>query len=428
MGEPDNLRPSPRRPLGVASEDLERALRETLSRAADPAHAVAGHDPGGRAIRKGRRINRRRSIVGTVMVVAATAAATVGVVTLNPGDQRYAGPAWVADPDPPVNQSMPAVEPTTAVPAPLGTLGTDVMSAADVPVDLVVATQLRTSAGTAIMLPQVGTVTQAHEATKGWLVVGVPPAGGATLWYVGPDGSSLQVLPAVDAVALAPDGRRVAWRDSARLFSAVVDQGTLKDAMQTSAPSEGLPVSFVGQGVVMARTASGAEQAGFDVWWPRRGVSYTPAWKAGTSEIYGPLPDGRTVVGQVAAEAGDAPCLALLDAADALSVIKTACALQLNPRGFGTVSPDGRWLVADGAGRARLVDLRVVFDGKASAADAGPELTDQAAWASDDTLVHVSREGDLTRVTAGKKPEVEEVPVPGSDTADRLLVVDPMLV
>jgi hypothetical protein len=426
MGEPDNLRPSSRRPLGVASDDLERALRETLSRAADPAQAVGSPDPGSRAIRKGRRISRRRSVVGAALVAAATAAATVGVVQLNP-DGRYAGPAWVADPDPPINQSLPAVAPTTAVPAPLGTFDGEKLSATDVPVDLVVSSQLRTTTGTAIMLPQIGTVTQAHETTKGWLVVGVPPAGGATLWYVAPDGSSLQVLPAVDAVALAPDGRRVAWRDSARLFSAIVDKGTLTDAMQTSAPSEGLPVSFVGHGVVMERTGAG-ERAGFDVWWPRRGRSYTPVWKPGTSEIYGPLPDGRTVVGQVSAEVGDRPCLALMDAVNALTVLKTACTLQLNSRGAGTVSPDGHWLVADGAGRARLVDLDLAFTGRASAADAGPRLGDQAAWASGDTLVHVSSEGELMRVTAGKKPKVVEVPVPGADANDRVLVVDPMLV
>jgi hypothetical protein len=414
--------------MGVASDDLERALRETLSRAADPAQAVGAHDPGSQAIRKGRRISRRRSVVGTVLLVAATAVATVGVVQLNPGERRYQGPAWVADPDPEINQSLPAVEPTTAVPAPLGTLDSDPMSAVDVPVDLVVSTQLRTSSGTAITLPQIGTVTRAHQTSKGWLVVGVPPAGGATLWYVAPDGSSVQVLPAVDAVAVAPDGRRIAWRDSARLFSAIVEQGTLKDATQTAAPLEGRPVSFVGQGVLMERSASGAGRTGFDVWWPSHRSLYTPAWRSGTSEIYGPLPDGRTVVGQVSAEAGDRPCLALLDAVNALTVLKTACALQLNPRGAGTVSPDGHWLVAVGAGRARLVDLRVAFDGKPSAADAGPALTDQAAWASGDTLVHVSREGDLMRVKAGKKPKVEEVPVPGADTNDRLLVVDPMLV
>ncbi|WP_173156999.1 hypothetical protein [Phytohabitans suffuscus] len=412
----------------MASDDLERALRETLSRAADPAHGVGRPDPAGRAIVKGRRINRRRSVVGTALVVAATAAATVGVVQIKPDDRRYAGPAWVDDSPPEVVQSLPAIAPTTAVPAPSGTFDRDRMSAVEVPVDLVVASQLRTTTGTAITLPQIGTVTQAHESTKGWLVVGVLPSGGASLWYVASDGSSVQVLHAVDAVTLAPDGRRVAWRDSARLFTAVVDQGTLRDATQASAPAEGRPVSFVGHGVVMERTGAGGQQASFDVWWPRRGTAYTPVWKPGTSEIYGPLPDGRTVVGQVSAEAGDRPCLALLDATNALEVLKTACALQLNPRGSGTVSPDGRWLVADGAGRARLVDLRVAFDGKASAADAGPELSDQAAWANAATLVHVSREGDLVRVKAGREPEVEEVPVPGAGADDRLLVVDPMLV
>ncbi|MFC0528229.1 hypothetical protein [Phytohabitans kaempferiae] len=412
----------------MASEDLERALRETLSRAADPAHGVGGPDPAGRAIRKARRIDRRRSLAGVVMVVAATAVATVGVVQFGPGDQRYAGPAWVDDPGPEVNQPLPAIVPTTAVPAPSGTFDRGRMSATDVPVDLVVAAQLRTTTGTAITLPPIGTVTSAHEVTNGWLVVGVPPAGGASLWHVRPDGSSLQVLPAVDAVVLAQDGRRVAWRDSARLFSAVFEKGQLKDATQASAPAQARPVGFVGHGVVMRRAAAGAEQAGFDVWWPRRGMPYNPAWKAGTTEIYGPLTDGRTVVGQVAAEAGDRPCLALLDAVNALTVLKTACALQLNPRGSGTVSPDGRWLVADGAGRARLVDLLVAFTSQPTAEDVGPELSDQSAWASGGTLVHVSREGDLMRVKAGKEPEVVEVPVPGAGIDDRVLVVDPMLV
>lgn len=426
MDDPDNLWPGPSRSKGVASDDLERALRETLARAAAPEHAVGSPDPAGRAIGKGRRINRRRSIAGTVMVVAATALATGGVIQLRP-DERYAGPAYIEEPPTEILQSLPAIAPTTPVPAPSGSFDRDKMSATGVPVDLVVSSQLRTAGGTAVTLPQVGTVLQAHEAAKGWLVVGMPPSGGATLWYVATDGSSVQVLPAVDAVALAPDGRRVAWRDSARLFSALVDQGTLKDATQVSAPADGLPVSFVGDGVLMRRTAA-VQQGTFDVWWPRTGT-YTPAWKPGTAEIYGPLPDGRTVVGQVSAESGDRPCLALLDATKALTVVKTACAIQLNPRGAGTVSPDGRWLVADGAGQARLVDLRQAFDsGRPNAAEAGPQLSDQAAWASGDTLVHISRGGDLVRVEASRKPKVETIPVPGAGTSDRVLVVGRMLV
>ncbi|MFD0741670.1 hypothetical protein ACFQ1L_06995 [Phytohabitans flavus] len=42
--------------------------------------------------------------------------------------------------------------------------------------------------------------------------------------------------------------------------------------------------------------------------------------------------------------------------------------------------------------------------------------------------MHVSRDGDLMRVKAGREPKVEEVPVSGVGTNDRLLVVDPMLV
>jgi hypothetical protein len=431
VSKPDNLPPPPARSLGVTSGDLERRLRQSLAQAADPAHAVGGPDPAGRAIRRARRIGRRRSVAGVALVAVATAAATVGVAQLNTGDPRYAGPAWVGDPTPlfekPETTYLDATRPPSETSPQLQReqLSTSPLSS----VDLVLTSQLRTASGGTVDLRPVGVVTQAHEAKDGWLVVGVPPTGGSTLWYIRPDGGSREVLPAVDAVALAPDGRRVAWRDSARLFSAVIDDGNVKDATQTSAPAQGLPISFVGQGVVMARGRAGAGQLGYDVWWPRPGTAYTPRWKEDAAGIYGPLPDGRTLVAQVSPKAGSRPCLALLDAVNALSVLKTACALQLKAGGPGSVSPDGQWLMAGtDTPVAMLIDLRVAFTKEPTAVAAGPAMTDQATWTDADTILHASSDGRLVRVRAGAKPEVEQVEVPGATADTKVVVVKRLMV
>lgn len=422
MANSDNFRPEPERPTGV-TDDLERALRDCLSGAAGKAgdaYPIRNDDRVGTAIRRGRRVQRRRSAVGTALVAAATALAAVGVTQAVAAPHRYAGPAWIGDPTPEIER----VDPAPLSPSPeLPELAVGQRPA----VDVVVSGGLRTASGKVVDLAALGQVTQVHEAEGGWLVVGGQTEDGLALWYVDQNGGQRKVLPQAKAMVLGPDGERVAWVDGARLFSARVVKGQVAAAKQVTAPPQGMPVSFVGSAVLMARSHDGTLDA-YAVWWPDRGA-FQPSWNESAVTIYGPMPDGTTVVGQVAQQPDHAACLALLDASKALSVVKTACATRLAEHGAGTVSPDGRWLVADAATTdlALLIDLGSAFTTKpAPAREAGPPITGGAVWTDAGTVVHEAAQGlvrvRVDRLAAGKAG-VEDVAVPGVAPDSILILV-----
>ncbi|MEJ3743205.1 hypothetical protein WEI85_07955 [Actinomycetes bacterium KLBMP 9797] len=421
----DNLRPGPARPFGVTPDDLENALRDSLSGAAADAYPIRNNDLAGTAIRRARRTQRRWSVAGVALVAAATVVAGAGVTQIVPAQQRQAGPAWVFDPAPELER------PDEATPSPSPALpdGPELrqqqLELSQRPlVDVVVAGNLRTASGRVVSIDGLGTVRQAHEVDGGWLVVSGQPSDGFALWYVGQFGARRQLLPPAKAMVLGSDGRQVAWIDGARLFAGAVVQGEIAGAKQAIAPREGLPISFVGAAVLMGR-AQGGDLDGYAVWWPERG-GFEPAWNDAAVSVYGSMPDGHTVVGQVRDESTPA-CLALLDANNALSVLKTACALSLADGGAGSVSPDGRWLVADASfGAAAVVDLSSAFTTKpAPARPAGPPLRGSTVWADPNTLVHAVDNAlfrvRVDRIAAGKAG-VDSVPVSGA-APDSVLVL-----
>ncbi|GLH95554.1 hypothetical protein [Phytohabitans aurantiacus] len=436
MQQPDNLQPGPARPLGVTPDDLERALRESLASASADVAPVRHADPAGTAIRRAKRINRRRSIAGTALVAVATVAAAMGVVQLRPAPERNAGPVWVGDPYPSILRSG---DPTpTQLDPPDGSddLRRQDLAVGDVmPVDVVLNTHLQTASGKVVDLAALGTVTQAHRADSGWLIVAAQETGRSALWWVNPDGSARELLPPVEAVVLASDGLRVAWLDGARLFSASVIRGQVSGAQQSAALTQGQPVSFLGRAVLMARTRDGGDDE-YAVWWPDGGEAFKPTWNGTTVGIYGPLPDGHTVVGQVTQGQNNRACLALLDARNALTVLKTACATRLKRDGSGSVSPDGRWLVADAetANLAALVDLSGAFKQRTATATryAGPLLTGRPVWTDANTVVRADHDG-LVRVEADElavdqAKGVEHLAVPSMKAGDRVVVASKQLV
>jgi hypothetical protein len=435
MHQPDNLQPGPARPLGVTPDELERALRDSLAGAATDIAPVRHADPAGTAIRRAKRISRRRSVAGTALVVVATVTAAMGVAQLRPSSERYAGPAWVGDPSPSILRTgnptpMQLDEPDSS----------DEMRRQDLgyggvlPVDVVVTTRLQTASGKVIDLASLGTVTQAHRADGGWLMVGAQQSGMSALWWVGSDGSTRELLPPVQAVVLASDGLRVAWLDGARLFSASVIQGQVSGAQQSAALTQGQPVSFLGRAVLMARTRDGGVDE-YAVWWPDGGGAFKPTWNGATVGIYGPLPDGKTVVGQVLQGESNRACLALLDARNALTVLKTACATRLKRDGAGTVSPDGRWLVADAetANLAALVDLGGAFKQRTTAATryAGPPLAGEPVWTDASTVVRADRDGlvqvEADELAGDQAKGVEHLAVPKMREGDHVVVVSKQL-
>ncbi|MEH1124470.1 hypothetical protein [Micromonospora sp. CPCC 206061] len=434
MHQPDNLQPGPARPLGVTPDELERALRDSLAGATTDMAPVRHADPAGTAIRRAKRISRRRSVAGTALVVVATVAAAMGVVQLRPDNERYAGPAWIGDPYPSILRSADPTPTRLDPPDSSDEMRRQDLGVGDeLPVDVVVTTHLQTASGKIVDLASLGTVTQAHRADGGWLMVGAQQSGRSALWWVSADGSARELLPPVEAVVLASDGLRVAWLDGARLFSASVIQGQVSGAQQSAALTQGLPVSFLGRAVLMARTRDGGDE--YAVWWPDGGGAFKPTWSGTTVGIYGPLPDGKTVVGQVLQGRGNSACLALLDARNALTVLKTACATRLKRDGAGTVSPDGRWLVADAetANLAALVDLTGAFKQRTTAATryAGPPLAGEPVWTDTNTVVRADRDGlvqvEADELAVDQAEGVEHLAVPSMTEGDHVVVVSKQL-
>lgn len=80
-GRRGNQTVGPTRPLHVRQDELERAVRETLSRQVAVPHALAA-DPAGLAIRRADRIRRRRTAAGLALATVATALLTTGMAQL----------------------------------------------------------------------------------------------------------------------------------------------------------------------------------------------------------------------------------------------------------------------------------------------------------------------------------------------------------
>ncbi|MEH1015532.1 hypothetical protein V6U90_20755 [Micromonospora sp. CPCC 206060] len=373
---------------------MERALRDTLSRqVADPVRLAA--DPAGLAIRRGRNIQRRRAMAGLALAAVATAGVSAGVAQIGDAPGRHPGQIVViGDPYPTPRPDGPTSAPLLVLPS-----GADERP----PVDLVLGTALHTPDGNRIDLTVVGVVERAQRISGGWLVVGAPAADGRTLWFVDGENPPQVVLAGVESVALTTDGRQVAWRDGTELFAAGVIGGKALATVRTPIPAEAVPVGFVGDAVVVRLDAP---SAGYALWRPGHG-EFTPVWNTETSAVYGVLPDGR-VVGQVVTGPARRPCLALLDPARKLAPLRTACNLTLTRGGVGQVSPDGRWLVANGqrpggpTGSALLIDLNRAFDGALAPAPAvaGPPLTTPGRWSEPATLTHAGPRGTLIRIAA----------------------------
>ncbi|MGR6317068.1 hypothetical protein Q2K19_07655 [Micromonospora soli] len=409
----DNQTGGPERPFRVTEDELERALRDTFAgRAATPRPLAA--DPAAVAIRRARRTGHRRTLTGLALAGVATALVTTGMAQLGgPTGQQGTPTVVLGDP----RGFSPSPLPTaSAAPSPTG-------GPLRAELDLIVGSRLETSGGEQRELTSVGPVDRAQRVPDhgGWLVISAAAPAGRTLWWVPPNGSAPQVLLAgADAVAVAPDGRQVAWRDGPNLLAAGVVGGQLIATARTTAPAGAVPVGFAGDAVLARQPANG----GFTVW--RRAAGGQPgAVVHGVLSVYGALPDGR-VVGLVSAGTPRRPCLALLDAARDLAPARTACGPELATDGLGGISRDRRWLLINGARKgALLVDLRTL-ETTVAAHPAGPALVAAVAWTPAGVALHVDATGRLVRVrpdrvVAGETPTASSVD--GATPDERPVVV-----
>lgn len=251
-----------------------------------------------------------------------------------------------------------------------------------------------------------------YQTCDGWLVhVAGPGRRTYALWLARTDGSLTTIVAAADApVAVAPDGRHIAWRWEGELLAGRVNPagGAVVD-VTSPAPERGHPITMSSSVVVLGYSATGGGIDHHDFWSPERG-DYVPTWDAAAHVrlIYGPAPDGEHFLGLVADPASSGGttrlCLAEFDPGDGLSTSRTACGLAFALDRFHDVDPDGRRLaviVADESGERALglVDLTTVFRTPAfDAVLAGPAQT--AAFEDAAHLLVVDTDGGLRRFAA----------------------------
>ena len=390
-------------------------MRHRVAVALPPADAVADA-----AIRRARSLRRRQAATGAFAVVVVAMA--VGVVLLRPGPTG-APPAPPVIAQSPPEQATPrvAVESPPPDSEPPAELPTDVQQELQtnrsLPVDVVVADRLLTSAGRAVDLTGVGRVAEAYQVASGWLVLSSRD-GGDSLWYVAKARPPRQLLKKVAAIVVAAAGDRVAWRDAERVYISRLLRNRLTAIRGTRVPADARPVGFVGDGVLIERRSPEEVVGSYALWWPARGA-LSARWRLATG-VYGAMPDHRRVVAQLPGGEEGAPCLALLDALADLAVIEQRCDLPLTAGAVGWVSPDGRWLVAERtAAESILIDVSSVFGGDKPAVAEGPRPNGPGAWTGGDTLVYGGTgylaRLRLDRAAAGEPDAVERITVQGGD-------------
>ncbi|MFI6779607.1 hypothetical protein [Micromonospora sp. NPDC050276] len=412
-GRPDNLTDGPRRSYQVRPDELEGAVRETLSRQVALARPLSA-DPAGQAIRRANRIRRRRTGAGLALAAVISVLLSAGMAQLGAETARDGSPIVViGDPDP-SNRPLPTASNPGSDPAPdpsTSLLGSETLVSAD---------------GRRLVLPEVGPAERAQPLAngRGWLVVGAPSAAGRSLWVVQDDGLVQVLLAGAGSIVLAADSQQVAWRDGGDLLVAGVVGTQLIGAVRTPAPAPAEPVRFVGDSVLVRPDPA---DAGHTLWRPGAGP-LPEAVDQKSLNIYGRLPDGR-LVGQVAATDPGRTCLAVLTPTRYLDPVRTGCGLDVSRDGIGGISPDGRWLLVNGwigkASRSLLVDLQRL-GATATAVAAGPPMTGVIVWSNDSHASYLDGTGELVRVDVGKvragKP-ASPAPVPGVPAGDRPVLV-----
>lgn len=411
-GQPDNLTDGPRRSYQVRPDELEGAVRETLSRQVALARPL-GADPAGQAIRRANRIRRRRTTAGLALAAVATVLLSAGMAQLGAETGRDGTPIVViGDPDPSIapipTASVPGLDPSPGASA--AQLASETLVNAD---------------GRRLVLPDVGPAERAQllPGGGGWLVVSTPTNAGRSLWVVQDDGLVQVLLAGAGPIVLAPDSRQVAWRDGPDLLVAGVVGTQLIGAARTPAPTDAEPVRFVGDSVLVRLDPA---SAGHTLWRPAAG-QLPVAVDQQSLNVYGKLPDGR-LVGQIATTRPGRTCLAVLDPTH-LHPTQTGCGPDLSQDGVGGVSADGRWLLVNGrvgkASGALLVDLWRLGP-STTAVSAGPPMTGSIVWSDGSRASYLDGTGNLVRVDVGRvragKP-ASPAPVPGVPAGDRPVLV-----
>lgn len=404
----DNPSGTPSRQVKVEQDGLERAVREVLSRQAGTPHRLI-RDPADVVIRRANRIRRRRAVTGMSLAATAIIAVTAGAFQFGQEPPRNGSTIAIGEGDHPSRVTWtPTVAPS------LPDTGTPLAG-----VDLVLGQTIATAQGDRVTVVGAGRIERAHRLSdgRGWLAVSAPVTAGRFLWEVSPAGTVQVLLAGADEIVLDAQGHHIAWKQGEVLASARVINGALTSISRAKVPAEARPIRFVGD-AVLVRLAP--DRPGHTLWRLHSGA-FHPGTDQSTHRVFGALPDGR-VVGEVVTGASKATCLTLLDPARDLAPARPGCGPRLGGDGLGSVSPDGRWLLANGRSKdgdkALLVDL-TALDKAAGPVVAGPAISGAVAWSSPGTAYyHAESVGGLTRVdidraiTGGSPSRVELTAVP----------------
>ncbi len=411
-GQHDNLTDGPARSYQVRPDELEGAVRETLSRQVARTRPLSV-DPAGKAIRRANRIRRRRTAAGLALAAVTAVLLSVGMAQLGAETRRDGSPIVViGDPDP-ANRPLPTV--TIPGPAPVArSRGRPRRCSAPTDGGWCCTTSGRPNA------------SQPLPGGDGWLVVGAPSTAGRSLWVVRDDGLVQVLLAGAGAIVLAPDSLQVAWRDGGDLLVAGVVGTQLIGAVRTPVPAAAEPVRFVADSVLVRLDPAGA---GHTLWRPGAGP-LPEALDRKSLNVYGRLPDGR-LVGQVATTDPGRTCLAVLAPTRHLDPVRTGCGPDLSQDGVGGRLA-GRAVAAGERGDRRG---RPVSAGRPATARAGRDRRDGRA--ADDRGDRLERrdprllprrrrrvwsEVDVGQVRAGKP--ASPAAVPGVPAGERPILVE----
>ena len=265
-----------------------------------------------------------------------------------------------------------------------------------------------------------GGALDGFQTRDGWLLRGY--GDGSTtnsLWLVTADGALRSLVDKSQTpVAVAPDGRHIAWRSGDKLYTGTIDPRSGVAVGRTSpAPERGAPFLLTNDSVVLAYSETGGGLDHHDVWFPALG-DYKPTWDKTKHvfSMYGAAPGGSNYLGLVQGPAGGKDtCLAELDPKQNLKAVRTACGIVTQVDYFGAVSPDGKWFAYHGAGddgrsRIQVVDLSSVFTKPAVSVAWKAELI--GAWEDGTTMLANGLDGGLVRLHLGST-DGEKVDRPG---------------
>lgn len=349
---------------------LEDALRQTFAARAEEAPPLDGVADA--AIRRARSTRRRHAVGTTLAGIAVLVVVGALVVRVMPGGLTESDLSSMAGPG-------------AGAPGVVRSAGSGAPRPAVVPLELVIGNEIHIKGKqplTVDLEQRSGErVSRVFRAADGYLVItDSDPAGKQQLYRLDNGGQQTIMLYASQNITVSPTGDQIAWRD--RTVMSVADRkgAVLGLKKSTQAPTSGGPIGFLGDQVLIGRTAGSPTDrdatgstgpdsrpgppapVAFDRWDPS-GAGYRETWSSNVFRIFGEMPEGKRVVAQVLDPATGDRCLATLVAAHPFQVQETACGLPEAAEVGGAISPDGRWLAYPtmSASRVQLVDLDVVF-------------------------------------------------------------------